>query len=102
MLDALKYAESLRAAGVSEQQAAAHAEALKQATEEGLATKADIARLEEKAATKADIADLKAENRFQRWGVSILVAAVLAVLWQLFAISKEVATLSAMIERLAQ
>ena len=100
MLDTLKYAESLRAAGVTEQQAAAHAEALKEAAQEGLATKTDIA--EAKADLKADIADLKAENRFQRWGVSILVAAVLAVLWQLFAISKEVATLSAMIERLAQ
>jgi hypothetical protein len=42
MLDTLKYAEALRAAGVDERQAAAHANALKQAASEGLATKSDI------------------------------------------------------------
>ena len=81
--DTLSYARRLKAAGVDEAQAEAHAEAVRDAVTEGVATKddldrglaaakvdldtglsdlkADVVRLEDKMATKADVAELKAE-----------------------------------------
>ena len=70
--DTLAYARRLKAAGVDEAQAEAHAEAVRDAITEGVATKADldrglaalkadVIRLEDKMATKADLADLKAD-----------------------------------------
>ena len=44
--DSLSYAQRLKAAGVDEKQAEAHAEAVRDAMTQGIATKADIARLE--------------------------------------------------------
>ncbi len=52
--DTLTYARRLKAAGVDEAQAEAHAEAVRDAITEGSATKADIARLEAKIDTIAD------------------------------------------------
>ena len=64
--DTLAYARRLKEAGVAEAQAEAHAEAVRDAITEGVATKADIARIEDdiariedKMATKADIASLE-------------------------------------------
>ena len=54
--DTLAYAERLKAAGIDHAHATAHAEALRAAFHEGVATKADIARLEariERAETRA-------------------------------------------------
>ena len=62
--DTLSYARRLKDAGVDDVQAEAHAEAVRDAITEGVATKADIARLEDKMngmATKADLADLRAD-----------------------------------------
>ena len=53
--DTLAYARRLKEAGVDEAQAEAHAEAVRDAITEGVATKADIARVEDKMATKADL-----------------------------------------------
>ncbi len=44
--DTLAYARRLKAAGVDEAQAEAHAEAVRDAVTEGVATKADLASLE--------------------------------------------------------
>ena len=44
--DTLTYARRLKAAGVDEAQAEAHAEAVRDAVTEGVATKADLASLE--------------------------------------------------------
>ena len=57
--DTLAYARRLKEAGVAEAQAEAHAEAVRDAITEDVATKADIARIEDKMATKADIASLE-------------------------------------------
>ncbi len=46
--DTLSYARRLKDAGVGEKQAEAHAEAVRDAITQGVATKADIARLENK------------------------------------------------------
>ena len=48
--DTLAYARRLKEAGVDEAQAEAHAEAVRDATTEGVATKADIARIETRPA----------------------------------------------------
>ena len=48
--DTLAYARRLKEAGVDEAQAEAHAEAVRDATTEGVATKADIARIETRTA----------------------------------------------------
>ena len=56
MFDTLACAERLKAAGIDGAHAIAHAEALRAAFREGVATKADIARLEariERAETRA-------------------------------------------------
>ena len=56
--DTLSYARRLKDAGVGEKQAEAHAEAVRDAITQGVATKADIARLENKMdgmATKAEL-----------------------------------------------
>ncbi len=66
--DTLAYARRLKEAGVAEAQAEAHAEAVRDAITEGVATKADIARIEDdiariedKMATKADLGALRAD-----------------------------------------
>ena len=56
--DTLSYARRLKDAGVGEKQSEAHAEAVRDAITQGVATKADIARLENKMdgmATKAEL-----------------------------------------------
>ena len=56
--DTLSYARRLKDAGVDEKQAEAHAEAVRDAITQGVATKADMARLENKMdgmATKAEL-----------------------------------------------
>lgn len=65
--DTLAYARRLKEAGVDDAQAEAHAGAVLGAITEGVATKADVARLEakiENCATKAEIKniDVKIEN----------------------------------------
>lgn len=81
--DTLKYTERLRAAGVSEQQAKAEAEALRDVLSEALdlslATKADtvkietaIAKLDAKVDAKFDL--LRAENTHTRWMMGALIA----------------------------
>ena len=57
--DTLVYARRLKEAGVDDAQAEAHAEAMRDAITESVATKADIARLEAKIDT--GLAGLKAE-----------------------------------------
>ncbi len=61
--DTLAYARRLKAAGVDEAQAEAHAEAVRDAVTEGVATKADLDNglAAVKADLKAAVADLKAD-----------------------------------------
>lgn len=70
--DTLKYAESLKAAGVPDAQAKAQAEALAEALRQGgqgLVTKADLqAELAElKAELKADVAKLQTDIAWVKW-----------------------------------
>ena len=57
----LACADRLEKAGFDRDQARAQAEALRIAFNEGVATKADLRRIEENMATKIDIADLRAD-----------------------------------------
>ena len=75
--DTLSYARRLKEAGVDEKQAEAHAEAVRDAITQGVATKADIARLEDKMdgmATKTDVAKL--ETRIAELKVTLLLVIV--------------------------
>ena len=75
--DTLSYARRLKDAGVDETQAEAHAEAVRDAITQGVASKADIARLEDKMggmATKTDIARL--ETRIAEVKSTLLLAIV--------------------------
>ena len=72
--DTLSYARRLKDAGVDEKQAEAHAEAVRDAITQGVATKADIARLEDKMATRTDVAKL--ETRIAELKVTLLLAIV--------------------------
>ena len=55
-------------------EAEAHAEAVRDAITQGVATKADIARLEDKMATRTDVAKL--ETRIAELKVTLLLAIV--------------------------
>ena len=68
--DTLSYARRLKDAGVDEKQA----EAVRDAITQGVATKADIARLEDKMATRTDVAKL--ETRIAELKVTLLLAIV--------------------------
>jgi hypothetical protein len=57
LFDKLAYTDRLRRAGIGEDQARAHGEAVEEALRESVATKADVLRLE--AAIKADIQRLE-------------------------------------------
>ncbi len=68
--DRLAYIDRLKEAGIEEPVARAHAQALREALEEGVATKADLEALEVRLGTritdlktelKSDIAELRAE-----------------------------------------
>ena len=78
--DTLTYARRLKAAGVDEAQAEAHAEAVRDAITEGVASKADVADL------KTEIANL--ETRLTRFvlavaaGQAALIVALLRLLPQ--------------------
>ena len=75
--DTLSYARRLKDAGVDDVQAEAHAEAVRDAITEGVATKADIARIEDKMdgmATKADVANL--ETRMVRFVFAVAAGQV--------------------------
>ena len=75
--DTLSYARRLKDAGVDDVQAEAHAEAVRDAITEGVATKADIARIEDKMdgmATKADVAKL--ETRMVRFVFAVAAGQV--------------------------
>lgn len=76
--DTLAYARKLKAAGVDEAQAEAHAEAVRDAVTEGVATKADVRDL------KADIRDLKTEITNIKWVLGFLAALTLAMAARLF------------------
>jgi hypothetical protein len=85
--DTLKYSERLRAAGVSDTQAKAEAEALRdvlaEAADSSLATKSDISQLE--ATTKTAVSDLrseivavKGELSTIKWMMGVLIALAVA------------------------
>jgi hypothetical protein len=84
--DTLRYTEQLRAAGVSEQQAKAEAEALRdalsQALDTTLATKADVSAA--KNELKADIAKLDKEMAVLKWMVGLVIAGVAAQILKSF------------------
>ncbi len=85
--DTLRYTERLRAAGVSELQAKAEAEALRdvlsEALDSTLATKADVTRLEIStkesfASVKLDLAHMDAKVDKLSWMMGILIALAVA------------------------
>ena len=77
--DTLSYARRLKEAGVDEAQAEVHAEAVRDAVTEGVATKADlksaVADLKaEIAPLKAEIVSLKADLRAVRWMLGLILS----------------------------
>ena len=76
--DTLVYARKLKDAGVPDAQAEAHAEAVRDALTESVATKADI------RGVKAEIANLKTEIHAMKWILGFNSAFVLAVVMRLF------------------
>ena len=75
--DTLSFAKRLVAAGVERSQAEAHAEAIRDAMAESVATKADIASLEARLGTR--IAELKVPLLFAVFGAAGLLFAALEV-----------------------
>lgn len=79
--DTLRYTERLRAAGVSEPQAKAETEALRDVLAEALdstpATKADVARLE--ASTKENFTSMRSDMQALEYRLTIKLGAFMAV-----------------------
>jgi hypothetical protein len=46
---------------------------------------------------ETDLGEVKAEFRFQRWILGVIVAVMLGVLWKMFSISQQLAALTAAI-----
>ena len=83
MLDTLKIADILRDAGFNEQQARAIADVQKQAVEEGgLATKADIIRLEGRTGSLEERID--SLEKLIKTMFSVVIALILPILLKLF------------------
>ncbi len=74
MFDTLRYSQRLQAMGMSEQQAAAHAEALSEALD-GLAD-----NLVTKEYLAAALADIKSTQRLHSWMLGVLVVTELVPL----------------------
>ena len=84
--DTLAYARALKGAGVPEQQAEAHAEALRDIVSDEVATKIDIASVKTDLAAveanlKTDIAELKGEVNLLKWMMGFVLAMLAALLW---------------------
>ena len=80
------YANKLKEAGLTEQQARAHAEALVSVVDENLATKNDLKELE--FALKHDIKELelKFDGQFAliKWMMGVLIAGILSLILKTF------------------
>ncbi len=74
-LDTLAYARRLMAAGVSRQQAEAHAEALHEAAPQDIATKADIESIKQFAAARIE----QATNRITLALIALAALATTAI-----------------------
>lgn len=75
VFDTLAYTRRLKDAGIAEEYAEAHAEALRAAFNEGVATKADIVRLETR---------LDANMRAMQWVLGLVVALLVTMAARLF------------------
>jgi hypothetical protein len=81
--DKLAYLETLKAAGVPEPQARAHAQALDEALRDTVATRSDLrAELEP---VKLEIADQKGELRLLKWMVGFNLALSATIIVKPFA-----------------
>ena len=72
--DTITLTEQLEGAGLDSKQAKGIARAIHDHQTEHLATKADVLAL------KTELAEFRAEMRFHRWALALLVTLVLAVL----------------------
>lgn len=80
VFDTLKYAETLKAAGLPEAEAKAHAQALAEALKEGtgeLATRVDLLDV------KRELTEIRGDIKLLRWMVGFALAMLVAVLWML-------------------
>ena len=76
--DTITLAEQLESTGLDPKQAKGIARAIHDHQTEHLATKADLLVL--KTELQAEMAELRAEMRFHRWALVLILALVLAVL----------------------
>src|SRR5215831_8560851 len=76
LFDKLAYIDKLKSAGISDDQARAHAEAMDAALRDSVATKFDIAEL--RLATKSDIAELRLEIATLKNELTLRVGGMLA------------------------
>ena len=92
MFDTLAYASRLKAAGLTEEQAAAHAEALVSVVDENLATKIDIELVKqgiELVRRNIKELELKFEGQLAllRWMMGVVIAGILSLILKAFFIA---------------
>ncbi|MBF0340918.1 MAG: DUF1640 domain-containing protein [Magnetococcales bacterium] len=83
--DTLKYVKTLKAVGVDEKQAEAHAEAMREVQDnqlKELATKGDLREL--KLEMTADMAKIHGELSTLRWGMAVTVGGIVALILKTF------------------
>jgi hypothetical protein len=83
--DTLKYAKTLKAAGVDEKQAEAHAEAMREVQDsqlKELATKGDLREM--KLEINAEITKIHGELATLRWGMAITVGGIITLILKSF------------------
>lgn len=80
--DTLKYAKQLEKAGVPEDQAEIHAEALRGVLDEQITVRFD--RIDQRLVqADKELADVKSDLRLLKWMVTFNLALTVAVLWML-------------------
>jgi hypothetical protein len=94
-IDTLQFARKLRDGGVDERTANTIAQEVGRFVADNTAHPDAVERIEKNMATKGDVG-------FLWWGIGVIIAGMLGVLWHLFAIAKELAALAAVVERIAQ
>lgn len=92
-IDTLDFARKLRDGGVDERTADTIAQEVGRFVADSAADKSALA-------TKEDIARLETNQRWQKWALGFIIAALIGVFWNLLIISQKLAALTVMVERL--
>jgi hypothetical protein len=101
-IDTLEFARKLRAGGVDERTANTIAQEVGHFVAENTTHPHALERIEQNMATKTGLAEVRSDIRWMKWGMGFIIAAIIGIVWQLIAVNRQLATIAAVVERIAQ